>query len=295
MEKKALNDTKYAYRFIYPALGYLILVMIVPLGFSIVVSFFKWDLIGDIEKKYIGLRNYAKLFQDPEVLKSFATSFKFIFFTVTVELVLGFCIASFLNRSFRFNRLVRIIVLLPMMLSPTVIALTWKLILLPDRGILNYLLSVFFGPEAAQVWLGKDFAFLSLVVVEVWLNTPFAALMILAGLQSIPTDVMDAAAVDGTNVFQRTFMIIIPLIKTVLLVALIFRTTFALRSFPLPWVLTGGGPAHLTNVIGIEIYRQAFSYYHIGYSSALSWILVIITFVLGVFYTRITLGKEGEK
>jgi multiple sugar transport system permease protein len=293
--KRELNNQRYAMNYIYPALVYLIVTLFFPLGYSLVASFFKWDLIGDTTRKFIGFRNYINFFQNEEALKSFWLTFKFVAGAVSVEMVLGFCIALFLNRKFRGNKIVRVVLLLPMMLSPTIVALMWKLVLNADRGILNYVLSAVFGRGAAQVWLGKDLAMSTLIFVEIWMNTPFVILMVLAGLQSISQDIVDASMVDGATKLQRIFYITIPSIRSVLLVAIIFRTTFALRNFSLPWVLTAGGPGNLTNVFSIELYRQAFSYYHIGYSSALSWILVIVTFVMSIFYTKLTLRKEGSE
>ncbi len=284
---------RYAMRYIYPALAYLGIVLLVPLLYSFVAGFFRWNLIGDTTIRFVGLRNYVNLFQDEEVLKSMGVTARFLLWSISIEMVAGFLIALFLNRKFRGNRIVRIVLLLPMMLSPAIVALVWKLILNADRGILNYLLAELFGPQAGRVWLGKDFALGSLVFVEVWMNTPFVVLMTLAGLQSIPQDIIDACRVDGATKLQQVFRITIPLIRSVLLVALVFRTTFAIRNFSLPWVLTGGGPANLTNVYSIQLYRQAFSYYNIGYSSALSWILVVVTFGLSVFYTKLTLRREG--
>jgi len=286
------RDQRYAMRFIYPALIYLIVVLFMPLAFSLVASLFKWDLIGDTAREFVGAGNYIDSFGDEEVVKSFLVTFKFTAISIAVEMLLGFFIALFLNRKFRGNKIVRVVILLPMMLSPTIIALTWKLILNADRGVLNYLLEVVFGKGAAQVWLGKDFAMASLVFVEAWMNTPFVILMILAGLQSISQDVIDASLVDGTSRAQRMVYITIPFLRPVILVALVFRTTFALRNFALPWVLTSGGPANLTNVFSVELYRQAFSYYHVGYSSALSWILILVTFVLSVLYVKLTLPRE---
>jgi multiple sugar transport system permease protein len=294
MANSRLNDQRYAMGYIYPALAYLFIVLFLPLGFSLIVSFFQWDLIGAGARKFIGLRNYIDSFHDEEVLKSFFVTFKFVAWSIIIEVVLGFLIALFLNKKFWGNKFVRIIILLPMMLSPSIIALTWKLILNSDRGVLNYLLELVFGANAPQVWLGKNFAMATLIFVEAWMNTPFIVLMVLAGLQSISQDVVDASLVDGATKLQRTFFITIPLIRPVLLVAVIFRTTFALRNFSLPWVLTSGGPANLTNVFSIELYRQAFSYYHIGYSSALSWLLILATFVLSVMYAKLTLGKQGK-
>jgi len=293
MKRIITAKDKYAYKYIFPALIYMCLVLFIPLVFSLVTSFFKWDLIGDITRKFIGLKNYRKLLTDDETLNSFKVTFQFLFWTVLLEMIFGYLIAAFLNRKFFGNKVVRVIILIPMMLSPTIVALMWKIIFNGDHGIANYIIESILGPGHAVIWFSKENALRSVIFVDVWLNTPFVALMVLAGLQGIPTELIEAADVDGANLFQKNRYIIIPSLKQVLLVAVIFRTTFNLRQFPLPWIMTAGGPANATNVFGIELYRQAFSFYHIGYSSALSWLLIIITFGFSVLYTRITL--RGEK
>lgn len=285
---------RYAYKYIYPALIFLLVVLIAPLIFSIIISFFQYDLIGFSDKKFIGLKNYIDVFRNEETINSFCVTLKFLIATITLEMVVGYLVALFLNRPFRFRKLVRIVVIIPMMLSPTIIALMWKMILNSDRGVMNYILESVFGRRAYINWFGPKMALFTLIIVDVWLNMPFVALMVLAGLQGIPTDIIEASKVDGANPFQRNFYITMPLMRGVILVALIFRTTFNLREFPLPWILTSGGPANMTNIFGVELYRQAFSYYHLGYSSALSWILIIITFVLSVFYTRMTLSPNSK-
>lgn len=110
-----------------------------------------------------------------------------------------------------------------------------------DRGIINEVLAYIFGSGAKQVWLGKEWAFTAVLLVDIWINTSFVVLNVLAGLQSVSVDIMEASVIDGANAWQRATRITIPLIKPVLLVALIFRTTFALRNFPIAYVLTGGG------------------------------------------------------
>ena len=283
---------RYAYKYIFPALVYMVLVLFIPLVFSFVTSFFKWDLIGDLTKRFVGLKNYKKILSDEETLNSFKVTFQFLFWTVLLEMVFGYFIAIFLNRKFLGNKIVRVIILIPMMLSPTIVALMWKIIFNGDHGIANYLIESLLGPGHGVVWFSKDNALKCVIFVDVWLNTPFVALMVLAGLQEIPTEFIEAADVDGANVYQKNRYIIIPSLRQVLLVAVIFRTTFNLRQFPLPWIMTAGGPANATNIFGIELYRQAFSFYHIGYSSALSWLLIMITFGFSVLYTRITLRGE---
>lgn len=284
---------RYAMRYIWPALIYLGCVLFIPLAFSVVASFFRWDLMPE-RIQFAGLDNYERIFSSEETLNSVSITVQFMLITVSAEMILGFLIAMFLNAKFKGNRFVRVVVLLPMMLSPTVVALMWKMILNADRGILNHLLSLPLGKGAQQVWLGKDWAFFTIIAVDIWMNTSFVVLTALAGLQSISTEIIEAARIDGANSLQRTFHVVLPMMRQIILVALIFRTTFALRNFPLPWVLTAGGPANLTNVFGIELYKQAFQYYHIGYASAMSWLLILVTFGFSVLYTRATLKKESK-
>ncbi len=289
---RELADNRYAMRYIYPAFAMLGIVLLLPLGFSVVASFMKWNLIPQ-SIKWEGFGNYIKILQDSKIWHSVGLTLRFTVLSVTIEMVLGFLVASFLNIDFKGNKIVRVIVLLPMMLSPTVIALCWKLILNFDRGVLNQILASFFGFSSKQVWLGKDWAFISVLFVDIWINTSFVILNVLAGLQSVPTDIIEASKIDGANASQRTFGIVIPVIKPVLLVALIFRTTFALRNFPLVYVLTGGGPANYTQMYALELYKEAFGKYHIGYASAMSWLLILVTFLLSIAYTRITMrGKN---
>lgn len=291
MPRLSSND-RYAYKFLALPLIYLLVVLLVPLVFSIVTSFFNWNLIGDTTHRFIGWKNYKKVFADEEMRNSCKVTAVFLVGTLSIELVFGYLLAAFLNIKFRGNHLVRVICLLPMMLSPTIIALMWKLILHTDRGILNYFLEKWFGENGPQVWLGEHWAMVTLILTDAWMNIPFVTLMVLAGMQAIPQEIYEASVVDGASYWQKTFKITIPLLKNVILIAMIFRTTFNLREFPLPWVLTAGGPANRTNIIGVELYREAFSYYHIGYASAFSWILLIVTFALSSFYTKMTLRKE---
>jgi multiple sugar transport system permease protein len=268
------------------------LVLLLPLAFSVVASLMKWTLVPR-NLKWLGVGNYTKIFQDTGFWHSMGLTLRFTTLSVGLEMLLGFLIAMFLNTDFRGCKFVRVVVLLPMMLSPTVIALVFKLMLNYDRGIVNEIVTALFGATAKQVWLGKDLAFYSVLVVDVWINTSFVVLNVLAGLQSVSVDIMEASVIDGANAWQRATRITIPLIKPILLVALIFRTTFALRSFPIAYVLTGGGPANYTQFYALELYKQAFTKYNVGYASALSWILILITFGLSVAYTKLTM--KGEK
>ncbi len=263
----------------------LFIALLAPLMYSLVISLFDWPLM-EPRRLFVGIRNYLVLLRREQVLRSLMITLRFVFFSVAFEMVLGVGIAMILNQQFKWRNIIRLAILLPMMASPAVVALSWRMILHADRGVLNYLVGLL-GIDP-QVWLGADWAFAAIVAVDVWRSTPFVILMILAGLQAIPEELLDAAQVDGASPWQTFIRVTVPLLRPVILVSLIFRTMFALRNFPIPWVLTGGGPLDRTNVIGIEIYRQGFFFYDMGMASALSWLLVILTVVLSVLYIRLT-------
>jgi multiple sugar transport system permease protein len=280
----------YAYRLIAPSILVLLAVLVVPLLFSLYMSFHKWNLIGDVSRDFYGIRNYIRVLRNPEVIHSLKVTAIFVIAGVGLEFALGMAIALMLNRPFYGYNVVRVIMMLPMMISPAIIALGWRVILDPTKGIVNYLFYLMGLPM--QTWLSTEAALVVLIGIEVWMHTPFVVLMILAGLQAIPEEVSEAALIDGANWWQRFTRVIVPMIQPVIMVALIFRTMFALRNFPLPWVLTSGGPANATNVFGIELYRQAFSYYYLGMASAMSWILVFITAFMSIFYFRLTFRES---
>lgn len=287
-----LKKDRYAYGLIIPSLIVLFVVLFVPLLFSFYVSWFKWSLVGDVDKHFVGISNFVKLLTDAEVINSLRVTFIFVSVSIALEFALGIPIALLLNRPFKGCNLVRVIIFIPMMLSPTVVALMWRLILHAERGILNYILS-FFG-VGIIVWVGSKLALPTLIFIEVWMQTPFVILMVLAGLQAIPVHIIEASRVDGVNRWQQLVFIELPMIQPVLLVALIFRTMFALRNFPLPWVLTKGGPGNATNVMGIELYRRAFRYFEMGSAAALSWILVAVTAVVSLVYIKMMTREAVE-
>ena len=284
------SKDKYAYKLIIPALIIFFISLICPLIFSLFLSFYKWKLTDISLKQFIFIKNYVSLLSDSEVIYSLIRTLKFTTLAVGLEIILGIGIALLLNLEIKGRRLIRVIILIPMMLSDAVVALMWRLILNLEQGILNYLLSML--GITPIFWLGKELSLYSIIFVEIWMFTPFVVLLVLASLQAIPQEIIEASKVDGANSIQRFFRIIFPMIRPVVLVALIFRTIFALRCFSLPWVLTGGGPANATNFVGIELYRQGFIYLNIGKASALSWILVLITMALALLYIK-SLSRES--
>jgi multiple sugar transport system permease protein len=284
------RDDLLGYALIFPSILILFLVLTVPLVVSLFNSFQRVNLVRPELNEFVGIANYARLVQDPLVWRSFRITFSFALVAVVVELVLGFAIALLLNLRFPGRGAVRTGLILPMMLSEVVAALSWLLILDADFGVGNFLLSLL--KISPQLWLGPEKALLSVVIVEVWQHTPFVVLVLLAGLQAIPDDLLEAARVDGASMWGELRHITVPLLRPSILVALTFRTIFVLRVFVPVWILTQGGPADRTMVVGIQIYRTAFRYSELGAASALSWLLLLITLLLACVYLRF-LSREA--
>ena len=194
-----LSRERYAYSMIIPSIVILFVALLAPLLYSLVISFFDWPLM-EPRRNYVGIRNYLELLASEQVRRSLMTTMRFVLYSVFFEMILGIGIAVILNQQFRWRNVVRLAILLPMMASPAVVALGWRMILHADRGVLNYLVSLI-GIDR-QVWLGPRWAFTAVVLVDVWRSTPFVILVILAGLQAIPDELVDAAHVDGATAWQ---------------------------------------------------------------------------------------------
>lgn len=290
--EKSIN--KSGYLFLLPALLIVFIVFIIPLITSLYLSFTKWNYMeAGSTPKFAGLQNYINNLTNPGDVNSFKITFIFVFITVALELIIGLSIALLLNRKFKGLNIFRTLIILPMMVSEVVAALCWRYMLQSDFGIINYLL-VKIG-IGAQVWGGGKYAFSTIVVMELWQQTPFAILIILAALQSISIDVLEAADIDGASYFQKLFRVVLPNIKPQILIVLIFRTMFAMRVFTQPYVLTGGGPADKTLVLGINIYRKAFRYYDMGGANSLSWILVVTSMLIIIAYILLLNKEEYQK
>lgn len=277
------NDNLTGYVFLAPALFVLIAVLLVPVIFNIIISLYDWSLVRD-SQIFVGLRNYKEAFSDQTTVSSMWITFVFTTISVGSELILGFSLAMILNSRIPGVKLFRLLCLLPFMVSQVVAALAWRFLYHTEFGLLNYFLSrLGFG---AQLWLGSDLALASVIILEVWQNTPFVTIILLAGLQTISPELQEAARMDGAGFWRELKDITIPLLKPQIFIALLFRTVFVMRVFTPVWVLTGGGPADSTLVLSINIYRTAFRYLSLGRSASLSCILFMIALIVSIIYIR---------
>ena len=291
-KKKIFDRNRDGYMYLLPTIIVLCSVFLVPLVLSLILSFMDWNYLDlNSTPKLVGFRNYVDIFENPYDMDSFRITGIFVLASVSIEMILGIIIALLLNTKRHGVKLFRTVVLMPMLVSDVVVALCWRYILQPDFGILNSVLKAI--GASPVMWTDSSHALMTIIFVEIWQHTGFVVMMILSGLQGVPTDLEEAALVDGANYFQRLIKIIIPYIKPQILLALIFRTIFGIRVFTQPWVLTGGGPANKTAVLGISIYKYGFRYYEMGLGNAFAWLMIIGSIAIVVAYIGMMKEDEG--
>jgi multiple sugar transport system permease protein len=289
------SETRIKIFFLSPALITLAVVLILPVLFGVRNSFYQINLAKMYEgERFIGVGNYVKALSDIYFIRALLVSLTTTFFIVALELVIGLFLALALNRPLehylsRGKRLFRTLAILPVILPPVVVGLMWRF-MFQYTGIINYCLTLV-GLRPVD-WTTRITGIISIIITVVWQNIPFSFLLILAGLQSIPHDLIDASMVDGASGAQRLQKIYLPLIRPVIFLILTIRTMDAIRLFDEAFVLTGGGPGRSTETISLFIYRNSFSFFHIGYGSALSIILLFILMVISVFYMRMIYTRE---
>ncbi len=272
--------------YIAPAFLVLILILIYPLGYSLWLSFHQWTLRTFKQGvPWVGFQNYSQLFTSPEFFNSLKITFTFVILAIAIEFILGMGLALLLNHDLRAKGLIRSFILLPMMCTNVVIGLTWRLLYNYEFGIINYYLNQL-GFHSVEWLSSPKMALTSVIIVDVWNTTSFVALMLLAGLQSLPEEPFEAARIDGANAIQTFFYLTLPLLRQTILVALLWRFIDTFRIFDVVYLLTAGGPARATETVSIYVYRYGFQSFNLGFASAASYIMIVIMLVLAGILTR---------
>jgi multiple sugar transport system permease protein len=273
---------------VLPTFVVMLCIFGVPLLFSLYLSFTGWspdEALFDVN--FVGLANYQDLLTDPVFIRSLGITFGYTAATVAAQMVLGLTIALLLNIELPYMRVLRAALVIPMMITPIVGALCWKLLLEPSLGFINYLI----GQKI--VWLGTPgTALLAVWVVGVWQNTPYVAIILLAGLRALPGEPHEAAAIDGANWRQSFWHVTLPLLRPYLLVALLLRVIFEFRAFDNIYALTGGGPANATMVLSMFTYLTSFVRFDFSLGAAASWIMLLISMITCLFFIATIRRRE---
>jgi ABC-type sugar transport system permease subunit len=290
------RDTRSAFQFLLPSFLLVLVFSLYPISESFRLSFYRMILtLPWLGQKFVGWENYSDLFTDPVALNSLTTTVAFVVVTAAAEVILGLGMALVLNASFKGRGLLRAVVLIPWAMPTVVSSQMWRFIFNDRYGLFNYVL---FG-EKTHLYLAPladpQLAVAAIMVADIWKTSSFAALIILAGLQTIPQELYESAGIDGATVWQKFRHITLPLLKPALLLALLFRTIDALRVFDLVFVMTQGGPADATNVLQFYGYKKSFAEGMIGYGSAISVAVFCLSLLLSVVYIRLLGARILER
>jgi multiple sugar transport system permease protein len=267
------NYARQYWPFLVPAGTVVFAVIVFPWLFTLYMSAQEWHVGGDMT--FAGLANYRRLLTDERFLWSVVRTLYFTVLAVVFPMVLGVAAAVTFHRKFPLRGLARTIFILPMMATPVAIALVWTMMFHPQLGVLNYLLSLLHVPPSSWVYAPAT-VIPTLAIVETWQWTPLVMLIVLGGLASLPLDPYEAARIDGATGWTMFRHITLPLVWPHVMVALAIRTIDALKSLDIIFVISGGGPGTSSETMNYLLYLEAFSFYDMGYASA----IVVVFFVI---------------
>ena len=289
----ALRRNLHWYLFLAPAVLLLIGFIGFPLYRSLELSLFEWK--GLMPRKWVGLDNFARLFHDRYFWSALWHTIVFAISATVGTVGIGLLLALAISRRVPFHNLYRFAFYLPVMLPMTVVAALWARIYEPNFGLLNTALKSIGLGFLAQPWLGSlDLSLPAIIAVCIWQYAGFPMIVLLAAIEGVPEDLHEAAQLDGASTFQRIRSIVIPMIAPVLISISVIQIIFSLKVFDLVWVMTKGGPAESSAVLGTYLYRRAFEQQEYGYASAVAVSMFAVIFTVTYAYYRMTKADVVE-
>jgi multiple sugar transport system permease protein len=276
-----------------PSLIVLLVIAVMPALYLLAISLTPFQLVnpGSAADFSAPLRNYRLLPDDPRFVNSLWVQAKLSFWSVLFQVLLGMSLALLLHTQSRFVEFARTFFLIPMVLPPIVVAVIWKLIYTPDISPLYYAAGLLHW-TMPSLTSSVDFALIAIIVADTWEWLPFTFLMVLAALQTVPEEYSEAALVDGANRLQIFFYVTLPFIAPILVISAMFRLIDSVKAFPLIFLLTGGGPGSITEVTNYYAYLLAFDSGEIGYSSAVTVVMLLL--VVAVSFGVMWMGRHRE-
>jgi multiple sugar transport system permease protein len=285
--QQSFFDKHFSWLFPAPSVIIMIVLMAFPVAYTLYLSFTKWSPTSLGTPEIIGLQNYIELITDDErFLKALWRTIWFTVAAVGIQTVLGVGLALIFNREFVGRGLVRTIFLMSMVATPVAIALVWMMIMDINTGILNYFLDLIFGLRVG--WLNdRSIVLWSMIIIDTWQWTPFIMLITLAGLSALPTEPYESAVIDGASPVQLFWYLTLPMLRPTLMVALMFRSIDALKTFDIIYVITQGGPAYASETLNLYGYSQGFLYFNMGYGSALLILYFFLVMGTSLLFIRL--------
>lgn len=285
------SDRRTMLWFFLPAAVFMLIFLIYPICKLLVDSFYNYNIEQSGIKEFIGLGNYTKAFTSNRFWLTTFNTLVYVIITVSCEFVLGILLALMFNVEYIGSKIIRNIVLSPLMIAPLVAGLIWKFMLSSQFGVINWTLTkigILNNPNQIMWLADSKYSLLSCAFADIWLTTPFMMLVLLAGIQGISSSIFESAKIDGASQWQTFFKILLPCLKPVIVIALVIRIIDAARSFDIIWVMTQGGPNFSSELLSTFIYKSLTRYGDIGYSSAMAVIFIVILIAFSLmFFIRI--------
>ena len=278
-----MNKNSTGYYFLLPSVIVLGFTSVYPAVYSFILSFYNWN--WGTQQDFVGLNNYLFLLADREFWIVIKNTFLFAFFACSIEVTLGILLAIYIDRISFGAGIIRSILLIPLMISGIVVSLMSKMMLNKLFGVIPYLMkqigfsSGFYGTKDSAMW--------TLIGVDAWWQTAFVFIIILAGLQSIPKEPIEAAKIDGASEWDITKLIRLPMIRSLIFLVILFRSIDTLKIFDLVWGATGGGPGLSTEVVQTYAYRTAYGFLQMSKAMTIIVIFSVIVALLTIFYNRV--------
>lgn len=286
------------FRFLFPGLAITFLIIIVPLIMMVYLSMTSFEM-GQLwqNRKFVGLANYIRLFNGENYIfyHSLWLTVKYVVLVVASSLLIGLGISAVLtNEKLKFRPLIMVFLLVPIVTSTPVTGLSWRLMFHLQNGVLNYFLQLV-GIEPVN-WLGKEWAFFSIIVATLWRSASFMGLILTAGMQTIPHDIKEAAWVDGATGITTYVHITLPLLKPIILTGILLQTIESIKQFGVVYILTGGGPGDTTELLSLHLHKQAMAYNgFVGKGAAIAVVLTVISLAASATLIRTMYEKKDVK
>jgi multiple sugar transport system permease protein len=291
-----LRDRPLAYLLLLPAVVLILLLVVIPFAQAFIYSFTDKDTVAP-ELAFVGMDNYLSFFRQPDFPEAFRNSVVWTVGSVSLELLLGLYISLTLQRAFRFRGVARAIVLFPYLIPTIVAVLVWRFMMHDLLGVVNYGLLALGLVKQPVLWFSStDTAMMGVIIVGVWKFFPFVVIALMGILQSIPSEIYEAARVDGANIFHEFWYITFPAVLPVFLLTALLRTIWTWDKFDIIFLLTGGGPVNATETLPVFVYREAFDNWRMGRASAVAMVtfavLLLCTLVYLRFYDRADRARQ---
>jgi multiple sugar transport system permease protein len=277
-----------------PALFFVAAMALFPLGYSFLLSFREWKLARSVTPgDWVGVQNYWYLLtDDPDFLEAVQVTSVFVVSNVLVTLLVALGAALLLHRAGRINTFARVLLILPFVMSPALVGISFRFFLNGEYGIVHHLIGLAFPSMIDRIWLADStLSMVAVIAVDVWHWAPYMTLVMLGGLASIPKETEEAARVDGASAWAVFRDVTLPQLLPVISVVLVLKTVFALKAFDIIYTLSNGGPGRSTQTLAYFVYETAFNYYNMGYAAAAAYILTAVLLVTSGFYLRLVFKK----